>query len=55
VGIYRQDKAYHEARRKVLGKRRGLALIKAYDDPILNAKVITEYLCILKREGIERW
>ena len=46
-------KIYDEARRNVLGNRRGLALIAAYENRELNDKLIKEYLRILAREGIE--
>jgi hypothetical protein len=48
-------KAYDEARRNILGNRRGLALIAAYEDPDLNSKLTEEYLRILAREGIKRF
>ena len=48
-------KAYEEARRNILGNRRGPALLAAYEDPDLNSKLTREYLRILAREGIERF
>jgi hypothetical protein len=46
-------RAYEEARRNILGDRRGLALIAAYPDRDLNGRLMREYLRILAREGIE--
>jgi hypothetical protein len=43
-------RAYEEARRNILGNRRGLALIAAYDDCDLDQKLRREYARILARE-----
>ena len=45
-------RAYEEARRNILGNRRGLALIAAYLDRDLNRRLMKEYLRILAREEI---
>jgi hypothetical protein len=43
-------RAYEEARRNILGDRRGLALIAAYKDRDLDRKLRKEYARILARE-----
>ena len=45
-------KAFKEARQNVYGKRRGLALLAAYEDRELDLKFQKEYVRILIRKKV---
>ena len=46
-------KAFKEARQNVYGKRRGLALLAAYEDHELDQKFLTDYCRLMHREGVK--